>query len=255
MNIINTERDIVLFYYYSTSPFPTDCYLEISNDIVHRNLFLFKCDDGKIHFEFPMFENHTYNSICNRRGVRSLIKRDNDKKYIIFRTIDKKKRQRHIIGYYKVGKQYYQETNLFNNNGFVCGFEASETHLLKKGDLIFKDRSIGRGYNVSWHTEKMNKKLNSFLDKIQDKSVNVSDLYQNETSLLISLFKDKERIEEWRTSCKTCESKKKCYFFKYNERYTKKNPNSNMFDIINKVYNSNIYSKNVLDKIKKIYIR
>lgn len=252
---INIGRDIVLFYYYSSHTFPEDCYLDISSDIVHRNLFLFKCNDGKIHFEFPVFEDHTYNSICNRKGVRSLIKRNNDNKYIIFRTIDKKKRQRYIIGYYKVGREYYQETKLFNNNGFVCGFEASETQLLKRGELTFKDRSIGIGYNVSWHSEKWNKKLNSFLDKIQSKSEDVSDMYQNETSLLISLFKDKERIEEWRGSCKACESKKNCYFFKYNERYKKKNPNSNMFDIINKIYNSNIYSKNVLDNIKKMYIR
>lgn len=48
---------------------------------------------------------------------------------------------------------------------------------------------------------------------------------------------------------------KQCYFYRYNERYKKKNPKSNMYDLIHKVYNSNIYSKNILDEIPKKYIR
>lgn len=255
MLLINTERQITLFYYHSTRRFPDNCYLEISNNLAHRNLFLFNCNDGKIHFEFPVFEDHSYNSICNRLGVRSLIKKKGNDKYIIFRTMDKDIKKRYIIGYYKVGKTYYQETKLFNNNGFVCGFETSETKLLKRGDIVFNDKSIGKGHNVSWHNEKWNSKLNGFLDKIINFSEDASDLYQKETNNLINLFKDENKIREWKEYCEVCQNNKKCYFHKYNKRYIKKNPKSNMFELINTVYTSKLYSKNGLDIIKKKYIR
>lgn len=256
VSTINTERDIVLFYYYSTPTFPNDCYLEISNDLAHRNLFLFKCNDGKIHFEFPIFEDHSYNSICNINGVRSLIKRNTSDKYILFRTRDRDTGKRYIIGYIKIGKTYYQETKLFNNNGFVCGFESSDTHLLKRGAVILKDKSFGRGYNVSWHVPELNKKLNGFLEKIQNKSEDFSRVYQKETNQLINLFKNKKQLQEWKAKCETCNSNDKCYFYKYNERYKTKNPHTNMFNLIYTIYNnSNIYSKNVLDTIPKKYIR
>ncbi len=252
---INYDRDIVLFNYYSTRVFLEGCFINISNDLAHRNLFLFKLSDGKIHFEFPVFENHTYNSICNLKGVRSLIKRDTNEKYIIFRTQDQNTKKRYIIGYYKIGKTYYQETKIFNNNGFVCGFEASEIHLLKRREIIFKDNSIGIGHNVSWHLEKWNRKLNNFLNRIQSKDEDYSDLYQKETLELVHLFKDEKKMDEWKDFCKTCIKNKQCYFYRYNERYKKKNPKSNMYDLIHKVYNSNIYSKNILDEIPKKYIR
>lgn len=252
---INTEKDIVLFYYYSTPTFPDNCYLEISNALAHRNLFLFKCDDGKIHFEFPVFEDHSYNSICNMNGVRSLIKRNTDEKYIIFRTRDNITEKKYIIGYYKVGKTYYQETNKYNNNGFVCGFESSEKFLLKRGEIIFEDRSFGRGYNVSWREKKINKKLYDFLKLIQKKNEDYSKEYQKETNNLINLFKDENRINEWKEYCKRCSYSDKCYFYNYNEKYKEKNPHSNMYSLINTIYNSNMYSKNVLDIIPKKYIR
>ncbi len=253
---INFDRDIVLFNYYSTKIFPNDCFLEISNELAHRNLFLFKCSsDGKIHFEFPMFENHSYNSICNRRGVRSLFKRKSKEKYIIFRSQDQNSRHRYIIGYYKISKCYYQETKIFNNDGFVLGFESAERQLLKRKQIVFKDKSFGIGYNVSWNNSDINSKLNSFLDKIKDIEEDFSSSYQNETNHLISLFKDKSKMNEWKNYCKTCNNSGKCYFHQYNKRYIQKNPKSDIYGLINYVYTTNIYSKNILDEIPKRYVR
>jgi len=70
------EKDIVLFYYYSFPPVPDGCFLGLLSDIAYRNMFLLPCPGNKIHFEFPMFEDHSYNSICNRLGVRELINLD-----------------------------------------------------------------------------------------------------------------------------------------------------------------------------------
>lgn len=253
---INFDRDIVIFNYYSTKIFPNDCFLEISNELAHRNLFLFKCSgDGKIHFEFPMFENHSYNSICNRRGVRSLFKRKSNEKFIIFRTQDQNSKHRYIIGYYKIGKYYYQETKMFSNNGFVLGFESAETQLLKRMQIVFTDKSFGIGHNVSWNNSKINSKLNKFLDNIQSLEEDFSSSYQNETNYLISLFKNKIKMTEWKNYCKTCSFNGECYFYKYNKRYINKNPKSDMYELINYVYTSNIYSKNKLDEIPKKYVR
>ena len=94
-------RDIVLFYYHSSNKLPRSCYLGISDDIAHRNMFL----DARgpfVHFEFPTFEDHSYSSICNGPGLKRLIERQNgNDKYIIFRTKDRDDDTNHIIGYWR----------------------------------------------------------------------------------------------------------------------------------------------------------
>ncbi len=218
-------------------------------------MFLTRCNDGKIHFEFPIFEDHSYNSICNIRGVRNLIKRKINNKYILFRTRDQDINKNYIIGYYKVGKIYFQETRMFNNNGFVCGFESSETKLLKKGQIIYNDPTFRRGHNVSWHKKEINKKLNNFLDMIINIKDDYSSIYKNDTNRMIEIFKDREKINEWKNKCQNCKKKEECFFFKYNEKYDKKHETQkDLFKLIFNVYDSNIYSKNILDKIQKKYI-
>ena len=99
-------KDIVLFYYYSSPLLPEDCYLQLSKDIAYRNMFMINNESDKIHFEFPMFEDHSYNTICSTKGLRSLIKRpDSHEKYIIFRTKNIDTGECIIIGYYKIKRR------------------------------------------------------------------------------------------------------------------------------------------------------
>lgn len=144
--------DIVLFYYYSSPSLSDCCYLELDSEVAYRNLLMITpSSDKKIHFEFPVFEDHSYNTICNLKGVKSLIKRPSEnEKYIIFRTKDQDTGASNIIGYYKIGRSFYYETNMFNNNGFVWGIEANEPRLLKKGALQYKGPSLKQGYKTSW---------------------------------------------------------------------------------------------------------
>ena len=218
-------------------------------------MFLLKCDGGKIHFEFPMFEDHSYNTICNRIGMRILIRRKAKEKFIIFRTKDIDLNKRYIIGFYKIGKIYFQATKKFNNNGFVCGIESSEVCLLRKGEIMLQDKTIKRGHRGSWTSEERKEQLSNFLEEIKSRGQNYSQRYQDDTNRLIQLFKNKSKINEWKNYCISCSDQEECFFFKYNEKYIEKNPHNNMYEILNNIYNSNIYSRNILENMSKCYIR
>lgn len=245
------QKDIVLFYYYSSPPVPEKCFLSLREDIAYRNMFLLKCPDSLIHFEFPMFEDHSYNTICNRKGLRSLIQRPNHhEKYIIFKTCDAD-----VIGFYKVLKAYYQESKMFNNYGFVWGIEAYP-HLIEKGVIKYQGPRIPRGYRSSWSVNAKsdwNKILNELLFQIQ-KEKNISDIYQSETNRLLGIFRD-PKMEEWKDSCKVCATQSKCALFREFKKYAEANPDSNMFSVINNIYSGNLYSRNILNRVPKIYLK
>lgn len=245
----NVGKDIVLFYYYSSPFVPNGCFLGLSNDIAYRNIFLLPCPGNKIHFEFPMFEDHSYNTICNRHGVRNLIKRLSEhEKYIIFRTDGQ-----NIIGFYRVRRAYYQETNMFNNNGFVWGIEAAP-YLIRKGRVKYNGPSLRQGYRTSWQSDEWAKILTELLGKIQGEE-NISDIYKSETNRLVKLFKNDKKLEEWEEACIVCGERSNCRLYRQFDKYKREHPNSNMLSVLNRVYNSNLYSRNVLDKIPQIYLK
>lgn len=246
--------DIALFYYYSSPSLSEDCYLEWDQDIAYRNMLMIApVSKDKIHFEFPIFEDHSYNTICNWKGVKTLIKRPSEnEKYIIFRTKDQDTEASNIIGYYKIGKSFYYETNMFNNNGFVWGIEANEIHLLKKGALNYNGPQLRQGYKTTWGGSEWKTRLIDILGQISEKE-NISQKYQDETNRLISIFKNRSKINEWREFCKKCEKKKKCTFYRRNTIY-KNAHKSDLFSVIHYAYTTNLYSRNELLNLNKIYI-
>ena len=247
-----TRKDIVLFYYYSSPSLPKKCFLGLLEDIAYRNMFLLNCGN-RIHFEFPMFEDHSYNSICNLQGGKSLIKRPQEHdKYMIFRTKNADTGECTIIGYYKVGKVYYQETDVFNSNGFVWGIEAEEAHLIKKNLIVLRER-VGRMYWTSWRNKQRSEKLNEILERIK-KEKNISEKYKKETNRLVNLFKDKKKIDEWKKQCQECDSKNGCILHRRFKRYAHNNPKSDMFSAIHRVYTETIYSRNILNGLPREYI-
>lgn len=250
------DIDIVLFPYISTPKLPEDCFIDISNDIAHRNLFLYGNMNSTIHFEYPSFEDHTYCSSCNTSGVNSLFKRKSKEKYLIFRTKDQGSNEVSFVGYYKVGEMYYQKTKMFDNNGFVLGIKAKEVKLIKRGEIIKKasDTFIRRKYNVSWSSKpEIKDRLFEILNNIKDISYNDENRYRDETNKIISIFKNKSKLKEWNSNCQLCSKKKKCFISRKCKQYSKMN--QNYFDILNYVYTSNLYSKNVLNQIEKVIIK
>lgn len=242
------DRDIVLFYYYSSPPVPECCFLGLSTEIAYRNMFLLPCPDEKVHFEFPMFEDHSYNTVCNRLGVRALIQRPKSHaKYMIFRT-----RGNDIIGFYRVRRAYYQETNMFNNNGFVWGIEA-DAYLIRKGAVKYKGAPLRQGFKASWHSEARADLVNELLCDIE-KQDNIGHVYQSETNRLINVFQSSQRMRQWQEHCASCASQTECTIHAYFDKYNKEHQGANIFLALNHVYNSNLYSRNVLTTIPKLYL-
>jgi len=226
---------------------PSDCWLKMTADVAYRNMFLFPCGSD-IHFEFPVFEDHSYNTICNKKGLRNLIQRPpENRKFIIFRNSDQD-----IIGYYRIEKSYYQETKMFNNNGFVWGIEA-EPYLIRRGTIKYDGPRLRQGFQASWHGG-WERRLKEFLIRIQEEE-NICDLYQQETNRLINLFQSSADIGKWRIACKACKLRFDCKVSRKFSTYEKVHPNSDMFSALNNVYNSNLYSRNTLSKLPKIYIK
>ena len=245
------ERDIVIFYYYS-SPLPSaTCYLRLLNSVVYRNMFLLPCPDGKIHFEFPVFEDHSYNTVCNRRGLRALVERPSEHdKFILFRT---RTTCHEITGFYRVRRAFFQTTRMFNNNGFVWGIEAAP-HLVERGSVIYEGPTLTRGYRTSWSDQTWRQVLNDLVDRVQQKE-NISELYSSETNRLIGLFKDEQAVDAWRKKCLSCVEDISCPIGRAYKRYAALHPERDMFSAVNYVYNSNIYSKNVLETVPRVYLR
>lgn len=242
------DRDIVLFYYYSSPPIPDCCFLKLSSNIAYRNMFLLPCPDGKIHFEFPVFEDHSYNTICNRLGVRALIQRPKSHlKYIMFRT-----RENDVIGFYKVRRAYYQETDMFNNNGFVWGVEA-DAYLIKKGTVKYTGAPLRQGFKASWHSEARANLLNKLLNDIQ-KQGNIANLYQSETNRLVGIFKSLQKMKKWQKYCESCASQAQCTIHSYFEQYNAEHRGANIFSALNRIYTTNLYSRNTLITIRKVYL-
>lgn len=242
------EKDIVLFYYYSSPSVPEGCFLQLSSEIAYRNLLLLPCPGYKIHFEFPMFEDHSYNTICNRVGLRNLLQRPNNDKYIIFRTGDQ-----NIVGFYHVRRAYYQETNMFNNNGFVWGVEA-DPYLIRKGVIKYKNLPLRQGFKASWHKDKWAEVLNELLLKIQEEE-NLSNIYKSEANRLVRLLKSREEMRKWQEYCISCRYQSNCALKHHFDKYNREHEESDIFHALNNVYNSNLYSRSVLTGIPKIYLK
>jgi len=250
-------KDIALFYYYSSPPMPECCYLQMRPDIAYRNMLFLPCEKKRIHFELPMFEDHTYNTICNPNGVMSLIKRpESHEKYVIFRTRNRITGEGNVIGYYRLGQAYYCESKMFDNDGFIWGFKASESFLLRSGDLKFPIARPGRNYRKTWDTksDRWPKYLPQALKQIRRKR-NFSDLYQQETNRLVALLKDEKKVEEWRRYCNSCEAKLQCMVYRHYQRIGTFGSGRDMYTAINEIYTGTIYSRNALSKMKKTLIR
>lgn len=246
-----------LFYYYSLPTLSKKCYLNLNPDVAYRNMLLLQNHDKYIHFEFPVFEDHSYNTICNRTGLRAIIEHDPTSKkdrYLIFQTFDKQSKRKFIIGYYRISRPFYYETRKWDNFGYVWGIESDEVHLIKKGALPYEGPKISPGSRRSWSESERydwNAIISHYLLEIK-KHENIKDLYQSETNRLIDIFQDIEKINEWRKYCEKCNEK--CQFYQENLRKIKAGK-TDQFSFIHQAHTTDLYSRNDLLKLKKNYLR
>jgi len=246
-------RDSILFYYYSMSELPDYCFLNLKPEIAYRNMLMFPSQDV-IHFELPVFEDHSYNTICNRDGLKALIKRSpENEKHIIFQTKSNDDGKKYIIGYYRVGREFFYETKMWDNYGYVWGIESSQVHLLKKDELEYVGQKTPRTPPRSWGSNGSWKPiLEGLIDEISSRP-NIASLYKSESERMVNLFKNPQKLQEWRERCSHC-GNRKCTFFNRNQRYHNEHPDSDLISVIQHAYSSNLYSRNVLEKLDKHYL-
>ena len=248
-------KDSALLYYYSMPELPENCFLQLNTQIAYRNMLMFpNHTDGRIHFEFPVFEDHSYNTICNRLPLRSLMQRPSEnERYIIFRTFSEKLKKSFIIGYYRIGREFYYETKKWDNFGFVWGIESDDVHLLKKDDFEYTGPRFYRTTPNSWRNDGQSANiLNGLINEISSRE-NIADLYKSETLRLIEIFKNPTKMEKWRECCRKC-SNRKCTFNMRSKRYQNCNP-TDLIAVIQHAYNSNLYSRNELLTLEKHYLQ
>lgn len=234
---------------------PDCCYLQMRPDIAYRNMLLLPCENKRIHFELPFFEDHSYNTICNRYGVMSIIQRpESNEKFILFKTTNQMTGEASVVGYYRVGQAYYQESKVFNNNGFVWGFSAAEPHLVKLREVIFDVPRPGRGYKKTWDTDsRWPPILRDLLRRARAKA-DCASIYRAETNRLVSLLKDERQVSEWRRQCGSCDARLECAVHRHYSKIERES-GCDMYSAINRIYRGTIYSRNLLSKSRRILIR
>jgi hypothetical protein len=189
---------------------PEDCKL-FSSEVMHRDLFM--CNPTNTgHYEYPKFEDMSYDEGCHCIELRRFLGRcDPDKpdKYVVFYTRHTQldgKYENKIVGYFKVGKQFQKPR---------MGFNSSETVLLPKADCK-GTKYHSRGVPVEWGCSSVKKQIDNLLPNLikrQDQSI--AELYKTETNRIMNYMNDEDSRRRLVEKCEACGlldlyRKKKC---------------------------------------------
>jgi hypothetical protein len=173
----------ILFYYNSLPDMPSECPL-FTSDVMHRDFFM--CNPTNTgHYQYPKFENLSYDEICHKRKVCSFLEKSD-------------------LGYFKVGEE------IANPRGFF----ASESILLPKHTCIEINYS-SRGIPVSWGHSSVKDDVSRILRRLQHiRTRNISEKYADETRKIMSYLNNIERMRELINICEECDARGQCYWGK-----------------------------------------
>ena len=181
---------------------------------MHRDFF--KCNPTNTgHYKYPKFENMSYDKGCHPAEVKTLLKRDDPEKYVVFYTrhtdlFGRKKSK--VVGFFKVGKCFSSPRK---------GFSASEKILLPKSKCIDIDYD-SRGVPANWGKSKIRGTIEKILHDLMKPGVeDISDKYRDETRRIMRKLRS-EKGRQWiMESCRECKStnKGKCYWGKKNYKH------------------------------------
>lgn len=245
---------IKFIYYYSLPEFPKECKIIKDNSIILRDLFL--CVNN-YHYEYPRFEDFSYDDICRGRNIRKLLKSKDPDNYILlftrYRFLNRKEKS-YIIGYFKVGEKYLRKfKNLRKSvNKESWGFEASEVFLIRRNEDFLTDYNY-RSVPSSDGTGEMSKELPNILNKFLNLNpeLNVKDLYQSETNRIINLLTTEKGLKFIERNCinGSCNTKK-CHLRKVLKRVSSQGKIYGL-DYLRHFYNENYHIGFIFDKLRK----
>ena len=200
---INTEAYMkwILFYYNSLPDVPPGCQI-FSHEVMHRDFF--KCNPSNTgHFQYPKFENMSYDDKCHRRQIQRFLREPSADKYVVFYTHHTglaRNGKNKLVGYFKVGKHDEH------------GFEASEAVLLPKDKCVDIDYN-GRGVPVSWGNSKAKAQVEAFLTRcISQKRDDISHLYKSETEEIMRSIRTISGRKRLLETCGNCSVAESCYW-------------------------------------------
>ncbi len=201
---------------------PKGCKL-FNPEIQNRDLLM--CNPSNTgHYQYPKFEDFSYDTGCHEREVIKFLKNPDPVKYVVFytrRTDFKGNGKNKIVGFFKVGITNRTKTKLI----------ASRKILLKKQHQPTIDYT-SRGVPVSWGNSGIKDFLNDKLNElINSNDMDASPDYQNETIGIMNHLKlssGRKRIIEF---CENCSEKSKCYWGCVKKQYKIKR--------LNKLYKGN----------------
>jgi hypothetical protein len=193
----------ILFYFNSLPDMPPGCAL-FSPEIMHRDFFM--CNPNNTgHFEYPKFENHSYDEYCHKREVHNFLDRVSDEKYTVFYTRHTKldgTSQNKIVGYYKVGKL----------KKFPRGFYSSESLLLPKSRCIPIDY-VSRGVPASWGASSVREFVEETLRSMKNmEEEDIAEKYRSETTRIMGKVRGLSNIEALAVLCNDCNVNECCYW-------------------------------------------
>lgn len=199
-----TNRIWILFYYNSLPDMPDDCSI-FDKKIINRDFFM--CNPSNTgHYQYPKFEDFSYDIGCHERELTAFLASDYEEKYVLFYTHHTELSgfgTNKLVGYFRVGKQ-------FNNTRFI----ASDVTLLDKTNVV-PINYTARGVPVCWGKSKVKDFINSELDKLVTLEYeDCSEHYKKETNKLMSLLSTKIGRKKLLDTCKLCPSKMQCFWGK-----------------------------------------
>lgn len=239
--------------YYSQPEFPNDCKFSFNSDIFLRDML--GCLSSKEnHYEYPKFQDFSYDVGCMRRNLPRIIKEflDGKEVYILFRTTqyDFSNKKTYISGYYKISKAFRLKTYVLGKEKPFCGVFSNENVFLNKLDAnSWKGKQIrGAIYSTNEkYTEYFHQQI-EYYKSFSKTSKNKKLIYHKKTIEWMEKLKQDSFRKEILDFCPNKCLYDNCFLKNKILNYQKKW--GNKFHL-NYLYDSKVYLTDIVEKLKR----
>ncbi len=251
----NNSEYITCFKYYSLPEFPQNCVFSFNSDLHLRDVF--GCTSVDRHYEYPKFQDFSYDIGCNEKGVIKAVEHFQSKNdiFVLFRTgytkLDLTPKKQYFIGYYKIARAYEVRTSILGKNKKFLGFEADDVVLLSKKDSIEAPEDFPkRGPIDIFSTKgKYQELLNNTLYCLQEKKnsiLNVKEKYKSYIKKLVyNLIQPDYRNALFKYCNDEC-SNSECYL----KASLMRNYQRNNENYLNYLYSPHVFYSHYIKKLK-----
>jgi len=243
---------IACLHYYSFPIFPRDCKFNFNSEFFLRDMLACSSNDENNHYEYPKFQDFSYDMGCNIKNIPRIKNEFLDGKdvYVLFRTTLKNidKSISYISGYYRISQVYKINTWVLGTFDHF-GFKSDEVIFVKKEDAKPWTSKQKRGAVYSTNS-KYKAYLFSLLKhykSLLNTKKNQSENYKNLTLKLLKNLKDQKFRSLIYNSCTDC-IKNEC-FLKKRMIYFQKKTNDKDYFYLDYLYNQNVFLTDILDKL------